>query len=275
MTMRADTQTPEPTISALNAAIRLAGAPEAMRADLRGWLQSQGVAGDDLDAMLAVGAERILLYRQLVHNRMRNATRAFIARTAHRLGMPRLRTDFDGFMEARAASSYYLRDIPSEFVGWVIPRWREDDAVADYLPDLARHELLDYDVRNHPAGGEEVTGKPVALDQPLSFDGAARRVDYDFAVHRLPISREDETAPDREPTRLLVYRDESFKVRYLELIPFAAVLLDALLGEGLSLQQGVVKASASVGEEVDDHKLGQAATLLADLAERKVMLGGL
>jgi DNA invertase Pin-like site-specific DNA recombinase len=36
------------------------------------------VEGDDLSAMLAVGAERMLVYRQLVHNRVRNTILDFI-----------------------------------------------------------------------------------------------------------------------------------------------------------------------------------------------------
>ena len=264
---------PEPSIGALSAIIREQSAPERMRRDLERYLREHGVDGEDLGAMLEVGAERMLVYRGLVHNRLRHTVRDFIARTAARLGKDALKSVVAAFIEERAAKSYYLRDVPAEFVAWVVPRWREDPGVPSYLADLARHELLEFDVRNDPRGGEEPTGQAVALDRPLRFDGAARRVDYDYAVHRLETKLEDRTVPEHVPTALLVYRDPDNRVRYLELIPFAAALLDRLLVAGQALQPAIVGACEAIGEPLDDDKLGQAAVLLADLADRHVMLG--
>lgn len=268
--MPADVETP---IRALNAVIRSAAAPDAMKADLAAWLRTHALCEADHAAMLAVGAERLLVYRMLVHNRMRNTIRDFIPRTAARLGLSRYRDLVDGFMEERAAATAYLRDVPQEFVDWAVPRLRDDAELPDYLVCLARHELLQFDVRNDPRGGEADTGHAVALDRPLRFDGAARRIDYDFAVHKLPAEPKDRTEPERTPTSLLVYRDDTGKPRYLELIPFAAALLDRMLEHGDALQPALVAACEATGEPLDDDRLGKAALLLADLAERKVMLG--
>ncbi|MBV1857256.1 MAG: hypothetical protein KUG77_02515, partial [Nannocystaceae bacterium] len=124
----------------MNTLLRKQGADEASRKDLRGFAAEHGIEGDDLDAIEAVGAERFLVYRTLVHNRMRNTIRDFIGRAAARLGMQRLRCDFAEWMEDVAARSPYLRDVPSEFVAWAAPRWAADNDVPDYLIDLARHE---------------------------------------------------------------------------------------------------------------------------------------
>lgn len=267
---------PEPTeapIEALNAIIRQQGAPSAMQEDLAAYLRAQGVAGDDLRAMVQVGAERMLVYRQLVHNRMRNATRDFIPRTIARLGFAHYKRDMAAFVEHHASRSPYLRDVPAEFVTWVAPRWAEDPEVPDYLHDLARHELLDADVRNDPRGGEAPTGRPLALDQPLRFDGAARLCEYGHAVHRLPKDKDDRTVPDAEPTRLLVYRDAKHQPRYLALVPFAAALLRPLIERRLPVQAALQVAAESLGEPLDDDKLASAAQLIADLAERGVCLG--
>lgn len=267
---------PEPIeapVAALNAVIRAVRAPAALEEDLAGYLREHGVQEDDLHAMLEVGAERMLVYRQLVHNRMRNATRDFIPRTIARLGLARYRADMATFVEDRAAVSPYLRDVPAEFVQWVAPRWAEDPQIPDYLPDLARHELLDADVRNDPRGGEEPTGLPLALDRPLRFDGAVRLCEYGYAVHRLPKDKDDRTEPDAEPTQLLVYRDANHKPRYLALIPFAAALLHELCDNRLPVQAGLQAAAQSQGVPLDDDKLASAAQLLADLAERGVCLG--
>ena len=262
----------EPPVRALNELIRREAAPGAMREDFEGWLTAQGVSGPDLDAMLEVGAERLLVYRRLVHNRMRNTMREFIPRTAARLGKPTYRAYIDRYMDEVAPITAYLRDVPAEFVAWAVPKLLADPDVSDYLADLARHELLQIDVRNDPRGGEAPTGNAVALDRPLRFDGAARRIDYDYAVHELPRPVEDRTEPKQARTQLLVYRDDDNKPRYLDLIPLAAALLDRLLA-GEPLEPAIRGACEQIGEPLDDDKLAQAAMLLADLGERGVMLG--
>lgn len=267
---------PEPiesSTAALAAVIRQQRAPQAMQDDLSAYLHEQGVDGDDLEAMLAVGTERMLVYRTLVHNRLRGTTAEFLVRTLARLGKARFHADFDAFVEHQAPRSPYLRDVPIEFVEWVEPRWAADPEVPGYLTDLARHELLDFAVRNDPRGGEPPTEVPLALDRALRFDGATRLVRYDFAVHRLPRGKGDRTEPDAEPTRLLAYRDAEHKARYLALSPFADALLHALVLERQAVQPALVAAAAALGEPLDDDKLGSAAQLLADLAERGVCLG--
>ncbi len=263
----------EAPTAALAAVIRQQGAAKSMEEDLAGYLGAHGVEGEDLQAMLAVGSERMLVYRQLVHNRLRGTTTEFLRRTIARRGVAGFRADFDAFIELHAPRSAYLRDVPVEFVEWVTPRWAADPEVPAYLPALARHELLDFAVRNDPRGGEPATGLALALDRPLRFDGACRLVRYEFAVHRLPKEKRDRSEPDAEPTRLLVYRDAEHKARYLALTPFAYALTHELLIERKAVQPALIAAAAALGEPLDDDKLGSAAQLFADLAERGACLG--
>ncbi len=263
----------DPRLVMMNALIRERDAAEASVRDLRAFAEAKGLADADADAVATVGAERFLVYRQLVQNRMRNTVRDFIERTAARLGARTLFSDFSDFMHERAATSYYLRDVPAEFVAWVSPRWAARAETPDHLIDLANHELLEYDIRNDHRGGEAPTGEGLALDRPLRFDGAARLMRYDYAVHRLPASVHDRTEPERVPTRLLVYRDVDSRVRYLELTPLAYAALEQLIEHHQPLAQGLQAACASLGEPLDDARLATTAQLLADLAERGVLLG--
>lgn len=262
-----------PSIDAMNALLRERDAVQRANADFEQFLRAHGVADDDVAAMTKTGPARFMVYRQLIHNRMRNTVREFIERTSARLGGPRLRREFTEFMHERAAKSHYLRDVPAEFVEWAAPRWAADADTPDYLTDLARHELLEYDVRNDPQGADEPTGEPLALDRPLRFDSAARLMSYAHAVHTLSYDIDDREVPEARATRLLVYRDSEHKVRYLELTEFAAAALKTLMLEGQPVAAGLQAACAELGVELDDERLASAATLLADLAERGVMLG--
>jgi hypothetical protein len=258
----------DPGMLALAGAIRRVDAPEKVAADAEAFLGEYGVVGADAAALLKKGGERFLIYRKLVHNRLRAATRE-----SARRGKEKFIGDFAAFMDERACSSPYLRDIPAEFVDWVVTRWSEDSEVPRFLGDLARHELLEADVRNDPDGGEAPTGKPLALDAALLFDGSSRLMRYEFAVHKLPFATEDRSDPPEGRTHLLVYRDPDVKVRYLELTPWAAAVMDRLLVHGDAVQAGLLAAAASMYEPLDDDKLAKAATLFADLAERQVLLG--
>jgi len=262
-----------PCIEALSIAIRQQSADSSLRANPAGFLQGLGVSSADADAMLKHGAERILLYRRLVHNRLRRATREFIPRTVARLGKARFRMDFARFVEDHAIATPYLRVVPETFVAWVVEPWRNDPAVPAYLIDLAHHELLSETVKHDWRGGEPPTGLPLALEYPLRFDGAARLLHYAYPVHRLPLDIDDRTEPVADPIALLVYRDRTDDVRYLELDPFAAATVQALMVEHLPVAQGLRRACESLDTPLDDERLATAAQLLADLADRGVMLG--
>ena len=264
---------PDAPIAVLNALIRERDARTRANADLDEFLGGRDLTAQDREAIASVGAKRWMVYRSLVHNRMRNTIREFIERTAARIGIGRLKADVTDWLHERAAVSPYLRDVPHEFVEWVAPRWRDDPAIPDYIVDLARHELLEYLVFNDPAGGDEPTGEPLALDRPLRFDGAARLVRYDFAVHRLPLDEDNRSEPDAGLTELLVYRDAKHKVRYLELTELAAAVLRHLLQRKAGVADGLRAACEELGVELSDERLAISAQLLADLADRGVMLG--
>jgi hypothetical protein len=264
---------PEPAVIAMAAAIRSREAPAAVRADFDAWLQGHGVAPDDAATLAEVGAERLLVYRALVHNRLLGTIREFIPRVAARLGREKLRADFAAFLELQGAKSPYLRDVPGEFVAWVAERWAVDPEVPAFLPDLARHELLQLEVKNDPRGGEGPTGADIALDRPLAFDGTARLMRYAWAVQRLSAEVDDRTEPEASPMDLLVFRDAKNKVRYLELTPWAGLVLAELLVHAHPVAEGLQRAAQAVGEPLDDDKLGKAAMLFAELFDVGVLLG--
>lgn len=263
----------EATVEAMAAAIRERAAPAELRADYLAWLRSRGVDDSDASALASIGAERLLVYRSLVHNRLLTAIREFVPRVAARRGREQLRSDFAAFMELQGPRSPYLRDVPGEFVAWIGERWAEDASVPDWLAELARHELLELDVRNDPRGGEPATGADLALDRTVVFDGSARLMRYAFAVHRLPAAVDDGSEPERRSTDLLVFRDARNKVRYLELTPWAGLVLTQLMVAGHPLAAGLQRAADVLGEPLDDDKLGKAAMLFAELTDAGVLLG--
>lgn len=253
-------------LRAFCAAMCDAAAPEQVTADLPGFLAGHGVTPADQQA-IAAHARRLLLYRKMVHSRLRGVVEDFLPRTAEHLGKPRLRAELAAFMAEQAPHTVYFREIPGEFLAWAVPRWRADPDLPAFLVDLARHEWLDGEVSHSVGGGEPASGLPLAIDRPVQLDGSVQLRRYDFAVQR------PEDPPARETTAILAYRDrESLRVRLLELTARAAAVCDHLLA-GEPLQAALAGACADLGEALDDEFLAAMAGFLADLGERGVLLG--
>jgi hypothetical protein len=248
-------------------------AGDAIARDLRGFLEERDVAADDVDAIVAA-PHRLAVYRSLVRNGLEGVVVRMLPRTRARLNAAcagRFDADLAAFLEEVAPRTHYLRDVPGELFEWAQPRWAADALVPRYLPDLAAHELACFAVAASEARPRGSPPGEVALDRALLFDDSARLMRYAWAVHELPADETATEVPTRRAVRLLAYRDAAHVVRWLELSPLAAAIVDRLL-EGDPLAPAVGRACA-------DHDTAPAAVaadvarLLADLAERGLLLG--
>jgi hypothetical protein len=221
-------------------------------------------------AALRADFERLVVYRKLVRGTLHDAVELAVPRTIARLGAV-FEEYFERFLSEQGPRTHYLRDVTSELLDFCAPLWPADVRVPAWALDLARHEALRIVVSS---AGEPVVAHELGeldLEQGLCFVQAARVARYAFAVHRLPSDEADRTAPERTATALFVYRDPAHDVRYLELSPLAASLLERLLA-GETLKDALLAACAATGTE-PGAALDGTARLLTDLAARGVLLG--
>jgi len=248
-------------------------AGEDIARDLRGWLQARDVAAEDVEAILAA-PPRLGVYRSLVRNGLSAVVLRMLPRTRARLNAAcdgRFDADVAAWVDEVGPRTHYLRDVPAELVAWAAPRWRADPGVPSYLPDLAVHELVHFAVAASAPSGSRPVPVPIALDRPLAFSGSARLLRYAWAVHELPGDVDATDEPERRDVGLLAYRDPDHAVRWLELTPLAAVVLERLLsGEplGPAVEGACVEHAAAPTAVLRD-----VARLLSELAERGVLLG--
>ncbi len=250
-----------------------AGSEEEFTNDLRGFLTRHGVPAKDIEAIVAA-PPRLSLYRRLVRGNVAGVTQRMMPRTRARLNAAGGLFDasFDRFLEERAPRTHYLRDVPSEFLAWVAPRWRAQKEVPAYAADLAAHEVVEFEICAAPVPADPPPLGEVALDRALVFTDAKRVMRYAHAVHLLPADEDDRTAPDARDVTLLVYRDDEHAARFLELSPLAGAIVTHLIaGEPLGAALGA--ACAALGFTLGDAILADTARLLADLGDRGVLLG--
>ena len=250
-----------------------ASAGEDITGDLRAWLEGHGVAPDDVEAILAA-PRRLGVYRSLVRNGLTGVIARMLPRTRARLNAAcagRFDADVAAFVDEVGPRTHYLRDVPAELVAWAAPRWRADPAVPAYVPDLATHELAQFAVAASAPAAARPAPAPLALDRALVFSESARLMRYAWAVHELPGDETSTAQPERRDVALLAYRDATHVVRWLELTPLAAAVLERLLS-GEALGAGVEHACAEHGA-APGAVLADVARLLADLGERGVLVG--
>ncbi len=238
--------------------------------DPAAWLATQGIEPDDAAVIAAHGRRRLVVYRKLVRSGLEGALRVQLPRTTTRLGA-RLAEDVDRFCIRAMARSHFLRDVPREWVAFARPTWARDASLPAHLGDLAEHELSAFEIcaAAPSAGGAPASTDALDAAKPVALDAAARMYIYNYPVHELG----DVDAPlSVRETRLLGYRDAEHEARYLELSDLAGALATRLLRRE-ALGAAVIAACADVGLLVDAASLARVAGFLADLAERRILLG--
>ncbi len=248
-------------------------AGEAVANDLRGFLETRGVAADDVDAIVAA-PHRLAVYRSLVRNGLAGVVVRMLPRTRARLNAAcagRFDADLDRFLAELGPRTHYLRDVPRELFAWVQPRWAVDPLVPAYLVDLATHELASFAVAASEGRPQEQAPDEVAPGRALVFVDSARLLHYGWAVHELPADETATETPARREVHLLAYRDAGHAVRWLEMSPLASAIVGRLL-EG-ELLASAIESACGEYRTAPAAVAGDIARLLADLAERVVVLG--
>ncbi|MCA9645057.1 MAG: putative DNA-binding domain-containing protein [Myxococcales bacterium] len=257
-----------------NAMARLALGPEVADdpESISCWLANAGVHPEDRAALVETGLGRLSVYRRLVRGNVQGAIELAIPRSIYRMGTECFERYLARWLAEEGPKTHYLRDVTREFLDYCELPWQSDAEVPGYLMNLARHEALRIEVASETARPADAEPGELELDRPARFIEAVRLVRYEYAVHQLSEDETDETLPERRATRLLVYRSPTHEVRYLELTPLAATILERLIA-GDPLQQALLQSCSALGVSLTQDVLDGTARVLADLAERGALLG--
>jgi hypothetical protein len=250
-----------------------ARADDAFVSDLRTFLESRGVAREDVEAIVTAPA-RLGVYRRLVRSNLVEVVLCMMPRTRARMNdacAGAFDADLARFLDEVGPRTHYLRDVPHELFAWAAPQWRARAGVPAYLVDLATHELISFAVGAAESASSGVA-QEISLDNPLAFIGSMRLVRYAYAVHELSPDVDDRSSPAKRDVSLLVYRDADNAVRFLDLTPLARAILERLAA-GDPLGAAVQSACASENATPTPEVLADIARLLANLGERGILLG--
>ena len=199
--------------------------PRSVRAMQASGFDGHGLDPRDAKHLTSCDHRKLNVYRKLIRGTMLDTMRLELPLTAARLG-----DDYDHwvhrFCNEQLPSSAILRDVAFEFAAWACPLWQHDDSIPPFLPELARYELLEFDVHCAQRVAPARVGDALRPELPVCFDGSVRLGHFTFEVHLLPDDPQDRTQPkrasDEDGIGVLAYRDGDNDFRQLSLTPLAA-----------------------------------------------------
>ena len=144
-----------------------------------------------------------------------------------------------------------------------------------FLLELAHYEWveLSLELDEREPGDEPVDGDGDLLDGTPVLSPVTRLLSYRFPVHRIGPGFQP-AAPPEQPTRLLVYRDASFDVKFMLLNDVSWHLL-ARIAEAppLSGRELLAEIAQLLQHPAPERVMSAGADLLEDLRRRGVLLG--
>jgi hypothetical protein len=219
---------------------------------------------------------RMNVYRELFFNNLRNLLGGMfpvirkITGDAHWERLVRL------FMQRHVARTPYFLQLPREFLDFLENEYEPEDSDYPFLLELAHYEYVEIALS---ISEEENDGRGVDPDGDL-LAGApvksvlARVYAYSYPVHRISTDFLPEK-PAEPPVFLAVYRDNDDKVRFLELSPISAALLDAIAqNESRESGEQLLRSLARTSGYPDEEALVRhGADALGELREMGILTG--
>jgi hypothetical protein len=172
---------------------------------------------------------RMAIYRSLFFNNLYNLLGTFFPVLQKISSDDQWRHLIREFMKIHRAKTPYFLKLPEEFLEFLQSEYQALDDDYPFLTELAHYEFIELALRVSPnendladidPDGDLLKGVPVKSTLSWAFA-------YHFPVHRIS----KDFLPDEatvEATYLTVYRGSDDKVRFLEMNPVTAALLDAI-----------------------------------------------
>lgn len=172
---------------------------------------------------------RMAIYRTLFFNNLYNLLGTFFPVLRKICTDDQWRHAIREFMKVHRSKTPYFLELPEEFLDFLQNEYRALDDDFPFLTELAHYEYAELALR---VSTEENDATDVDPDGDLLVGTPVKSVlswvfAYHYPVHR--ISKDYlPTEPSEQPAYLAIYRRSDDKVRFLELNPVSAALLDAV-----------------------------------------------
>lgn len=209
--------------------------------------------------------DRWLLYRHMVRTRLHAMTKNALRRTVAALGEDTYATWFDRWLDGAPPRTRYIREVVAELLAFCLPRWEDDATIPPWVPELARLEGTRWELASLPDTAP--TAGELAFEKTPVLSPAVRVLRFAHPVHR-PAERYAE-----ERVQLCVYRRADDKTAVWSVDAFTAGLVESFAAGDRCITDSVKVVAAALEIPIDEKLVPRVGTTLAELVERKILLG--
>lgn len=219
---------------------------------------------------------RMAIYRKLFFNNLYNLLATFfpVLRKIHTDAQ--WRRMIREFMKKHRAKTPYFLKLPEEFLAFLQDEYPKQDDDYPFLTELAHYEYVELALSvatdENETSGVDPNGN-LLLQTPVK-SVLAWAFAYHYPVHRISNDFLPDAAAD-EPVYLTVYRRSDDKVRFLELNPITAALLDAVENNsgGLSGNKLLQELASTINYPDVAALLKHGATALEEMKQLEILTG--
>jgi len=220
-----------------------------------------------------IAAKRMAVYAQLLFNNMESSLAGCFPVCKKVLGLRRWNALVREFFARHRCATPLFRQIPEEFLQWLQETERRN--IPPFLPQLAHYEWVELAVAvsdaHRPVGweadGNLLAGKPV-------LSSALMLLRYDWPVQRIS-PRFKPVQPLADPVWLLVFRDPDDEVRFIELNPVSAHLVELLQAGNFTGREALLEIAKALRHPDPEQVVAFGSTVLSELRQNGAILGTL
>lgn len=229
------------------------------------------IRNPELAAPDAIEDRRMAIYRRLIYNNIQNfCSTAFpVLKTllddAHWQDMTR------DFMIKHRCQRPLFNEIAQEFIDYLE---NERDLANDppFIQELAHYEWVELalSIASPEFQQRKVEPDSDLLSLSLKRSPLAWLLAYQFPVHQIGVDNQP-SEPSAQPHFLLVYRNANDQVKFIELNPVSARLLE-LLESGLTGEQAAVEIADALQHPNADVVKDGARQMIQDWLDRGILI---
>ncbi|MCK5830630.1 MAG: putative DNA-binding domain-containing protein [Methylococcales bacterium] len=177
------------------------------------------------------------------------------------------------FFSNHVSTTPYFSEIPEEFIDY-LQNERKNDDDHPFLLELAHYEWVEMALSIDKE--EIIANTPHFIErlpqQFISVSPLAWPLAYQFPVQQISPSFLPDTPPE-DPTYLLVYRDISDEVNFIQLPPITFRLLQIVQERGsISCEDCLNQIAQESAHPEPDKMLASGLSAIKDLAEKNIIL---
>lgn len=177
------------------------------------------------------------------------------------------------FFRQHSSNTPIFRKIPEEFLDYLSHvNANEAGHLPPYLPSLCHYEWIELLVSTMPVAVEENeinANGDLRNNLPLFVPGL-QLLNYDYAVQKISPRYKPEA---QVPTQILVYRDENFAVKFIEINAITFRLIEILKQEKISCEQALTLLALEMNQAQTETIIQFGLDILEDLRSQGVILG--